>query len=83
MSSAADERAEELRAKLAESKLTESRAPEPVVEDTVEDTPAEPATWEEPEPALGGPDSPEERRLQVHEEGRAALDEMKSDDAGG
>jgi hypothetical protein len=53
-----DGRAEELRAKLAES-----RAPEPV-------------TVEEPAPE---PESPEDRRRRVHEEGRAALDEMHSE----
>jgi hypothetical protein len=59
-------RAEELREKLAES-----RAAEPVVE---EPPAAEPVASEaqaaEPEP-------PEERRRQVHEEGRAALDDMR------
>jgi hypothetical protein len=58
-----DTRADELRAKLAES-----RAAEPVVEEP----PAEPAPVDEPE-------SPEERRRRVHEEGRATLDEMKSE----
>jgi hypothetical protein len=72
-----DDRAEELRAKLAESKLAEPRAAEPVVEET----PAEPVAGEEPERALE-PESPEDRRRQVHEEGRAALDEMKSDGGG-
>ena len=62
-----DERAEELRTKLAES-----RAAEPVVEET----PPEPAVEEEP--AIEE-ESPEERRRRVHEEGRAALDEMQSD----
>jgi hypothetical protein len=57
-----DARAEELRAKLAES-----RAPEPVTVD-------EPAAEPEPEP-----ESPEDRRRRVHEEGRAALDEMHSE----
>lgn len=56
--SESDARAEELRAKLAES-----RTPEPV---TVEEPAAE-------------PESPEERRRRVHEEGRAALDEMTSE----
>jgi hypothetical protein len=62
-----DDRAEELRAKLAES-----RAAEPVVEEPVPDPVAE----EEP---AAEPDSPEDRRRRVHEEGRAALDEMKSE----
>jgi hypothetical protein len=57
-----DARAEELRAKLAES-----RAPEPAA---VEEPAAEP----EPEP-----ESPEDRRRRVHEEGRATLDEMRSE----
>ena len=56
-----DDRAEELRAKLAES-----RVDEPVPEE---------------EPAVE-PESPDERRQRVHEEGRAALDEMKTDDSG-
>jgi hypothetical protein len=62
----ADVRAEELRAKLAES-----RAPEPLA---VEEPAAEPEPQPEPEP-----DSPDERRRRVHEEGRAALDEMRSE----
>jgi hypothetical protein len=70
---AADERAEELRAKLAESRVAE-----PVVEETP--TP-EAVAEEEPDP-VPEPESPEERRARVHEEGRAALDEMKSDGAG-
>ena len=59
-----DARADELRAKLAES-----REAEPVVEEP----PAEEELSVEPE------DSPEDRRRRVHEEGRAALDEMQSD----
>jgi hypothetical protein len=55
-----DDRAEELRAKLAES-----RVDEPVPEE---------------EPAVE-PESPDDRRRRVHEEGRAALDEMHSDGA--
>ena len=62
-----DGRADELREKLAES-----RAAEPVAEEA----PPEPVAEEEPAP---GPESPEERRRLVHEEGRAALDEMKPD----
>jgi len=69
---AADERAEELRARLAESRVTE-----PVVEET----PPEPVAEEEPDP-VPEPESPEDRRARVHEEGRAALDEMRSDGAG-
>jgi hypothetical protein len=49
-----DDRAEELRAKLAETRASEEPAPE------------------DPEPS----DSIEERRRRVHEEGRAAIDEM-------
>jgi hypothetical protein len=60
-----DQRADELREKLAESRTAEPTA-EPVVE----------------EPPAPDPESPEERRRQVHEEGRAALDEMKSDPSG-
>ena len=62
----ADDRAEELRAKLAES-----RTAEPVVEEA----PPEPVPVEEPEE----PESPEDRRRRVHEEGRSALDEMQSE----
>ena len=58
-----DDRAEELRAKLAESR-----------------EPDGPPTAEPDEPAES-PEAVEERRRQVHEEGRAALDEMKSDGA--
>jgi hypothetical protein len=65
-----DDRADELRAKLAES-----RAAEPVVEEPVVEEPApEPEAEAAPEPE---PPAPEERRRQVHEEGRAALDEMR------
>ena len=56
----ADERAEELRAKLAENR--ESDEPSPV-------EPGEP------------PQEVEERRQRVHDEGRAALDQMKSDES--
>jgi len=63
-----DARAEELRAKLAES-----RAPEPVA---VEGPASEPEPQPQPEPE---PDSPDERRRRVHEEGRAALDDMRSE----
>jgi hypothetical protein len=62
-----DERADELRAKLAESREADV-PPEP----EVVDPPAEPAAEEQPE-------SPEERRQRVYDEGRATLDEMKSD----
>jgi hypothetical protein len=58
---APDERAEELREKLAESRAGD------------EPSPAEPG-----EP----PEVVEERRQRVHDEGRAALDQMKSDEPG-
>ena len=51
-----DDRAEELRAKLAESRASD------------EPSPAEPGE---------SPESVEERRRRVHEEGRAAIDEMR------
>ncbi len=63
-----DERADELRAKLADSRAAEPVVAEPPVEPTVEEPP-------EPEE----PPSPQDRRREVHEEGRAALDEMQSD----
>jgi len=53
-----DARADELRAKLADSREAEPEAEEP------------------PEPE---PESPEDRRRRVHEEGRAALDDMKGE----
>ena len=62
----ADARAAKLRAK-----LEESREGEPVVEEAA----AEPV---DEEPAAE-PESPEDRRRRVHEEGRGALDDMKSD----
>jgi hypothetical protein len=55
-----DDRADELRAKLAETRAAD------------EPSPAEP---DEP------PEAVEERRRLVHEEGRATLDEMKSDES--
>jgi hypothetical protein len=63
-----DVRADELRAKLAESRVEEPPA-EPAVEATAEEPP-------EPEPEA---ETPEERRRRVHEEAHAALDDMKSD----
>jgi hypothetical protein len=57
---------QDVRAEELREKLAESRAVEPVMEE-------EPAA--EPE----SPESPEERRARVHEEGRAALDEMRSE----
>jgi hypothetical protein len=70
-----DARADELREKLAQSKTAESKTaesemPEPAAEPVVE------------EPLARDTESPEDRRQRVHEEGRAALDQMKSDDAG-
>jgi len=59
-----DARADELRAKLAESRPAEPVVHEPPPEPQAEEGPAE-------------QESPEERRRHVHEEGRAALDEMK------
>jgi hypothetical protein len=80
-----DARADELREKLAESRAAEEA--EPVVEEPlVEEPPAEQAEpmeeepaaeTEEPEPAE--PEPPAERRRRVHEEGRAAIDEMRSE----
>jgi hypothetical protein len=49
-----------------------------VADPVVEETPPQPVVEEEPEPAPE-PESPEDRRARVHEEGRAALDEMQSD----
>ena len=73
-----DERAEELRAKLAESR-------EPAEPSPIEPSPAEPSLIE-PAPVEPSPSEPEdtleeveERRHRVHEEARAALDEMKPD----
>jgi hypothetical protein len=59
-----DDRAEELREKLAESRTAEP---------PVEGAPAE-AEAAEPEP-----ESPEDRRRRVHEEGRSTLDDMNSE----
>jgi hypothetical protein len=71
-----DERADELRVKLAESRTAEP-APAPVAEEPT----TAPVAEEEPEedPADPEPESPDERRRRVHEEGRTALDEMKPD----
>ena len=66
-----DGRAEELRTKLAETRAAES---------IVEAAPPEPAADEEP---AVDPESPEDRRQRVHEEGRATLDQMKSEDRNG
>ena len=69
-----DERADELRAKLAETRAAEPAAEETAPEPAAEEVPAQPEVEAEAEP-----ESPEDRRLRVHEEGRAALDEMKSE----
>ena len=65
----ADDRAEELRTKLAESRESAPVVEEPSAEPVAEEESAEPQATD--------PDSPEERRRRVHEEGRSALDEMK------
>jgi hypothetical protein len=65
-----DARANELRAKLAESRAAEDMAEPAVEEAAAEEFLAEP---EEPEEA----ESPDDRRRRVHEEGRAAIDEMQ------
>lgn len=65
----AEDPADELRAKLAESRTAET-----VV---VDEAPPEPVADEVE--SVVDPDSPEDRRRRVHDEGRAALDEMKSD----
>jgi hypothetical protein len=71
----ADARADELRAKLAETREAEPE-PDQAAEAAVEEPPA--AEQAEPEPEESAePESPDERRSRVHEEGRAALDEMK------
>jgi hypothetical protein len=66
-----DVRAEELREKLAES-----RASEHVAVPVLDDLGAEPVP-EDPPAQPEDAESPEDRRQRVHEEGRAALDEMK------
>jgi hypothetical protein len=69
-----DDRAEELRMKLAESR--ETVAAEPEIKEPPAAAQAEPVA----ETAVEDPsESPEERRQRVHDEGRATLDEMKSD----
>jgi hypothetical protein len=72
---ATDERAEELRAKLAESR--ESAEPSPAEPSPAEPSPAETSPSEAGETL----EAVEERRHRVHDEARAALDEMKSDGA--
>ena len=63
-----DDRADELRARLAESRAAGPVAAEPLPAEVEVDEPAEPE-----------PESPDERRRRVHDEGRAALDDMKSE----
>jgi hypothetical protein len=63
-----DGRAEELRAKLAE---TRSAEPAPAEAVAVDEPPSPPEQAE--------PESPEERRRRVHEEGRSALGEMQGE----
>jgi hypothetical protein len=60
----------DVRADELREKLAQSKTAEPAAEPVVE------------EPLAPNQESPEERRQRVHEEGRAALDEMKSEDAG-
>jgi hypothetical protein len=64
-----DTRAEELRAKLAETREAEPTLP------LAEEQPAEPGPEEGS--SESEPESPEDRRRRVYEEGRAALDEMR------
>ena len=70
-----DARAEELRAR-----LVESRTAEPAAGTGVEEARAEPVA-EAPVEEPPEPESPEDRRSRVYEEGRAAIDEMRSDGA--
>jgi len=67
-----DRRADDLRARLAESRAAEP----PAAETVVEEPPAEPVADDPEQPEA---ESPDERRRRVHEEGRTALDDMKSD----
>ncbi|HEU5213903.1 MAG TPA: hypothetical protein VFU30_00020 [Gaiellaceae bacterium] len=73
-----DTRAEELRAKLAESRVAEPSA-EPPVEGAPAVEPIEAIEPDQPAAEEAGGESPGERRRRVHEEGRAALDEMQSE----
>ena len=70
----ADDRADELRAKLAESRTAEPAVEEPPAEPAEPEPP--PAEAAEPESAA---ESPEDRRRRVHAEGRATIDEMESE----
>jgi hypothetical protein len=71
----ADGRADELRAKLAESRVAADTA-EPAVEEPVFEEASAEEPLAEPEPSEEA-ESPDDRRRRVHEEGRAAIDEMK------
>ena len=75
-----DERAEELRTKLAESRAAEPAVEEAPPAGAAESTAeaAEPAA-EDPAPAPTDAESVLERRRRVHEEGRAALDEIQGE----
>jgi hypothetical protein len=73
-----DERAEELRAKLAESRVAEPAA-EPVVDEPAPDSAVEVPPAEPAEAVAEDSEPPDERRRRVHEEGRAAIDEMQSE----
>ena len=64
---APDDRAEELRTKLAESRASDE--PSPVEPDEPRESPESPES----------PESLEERRRHVHEQGRSAIDEMQGD----
>jgi hypothetical protein len=68
-----DDRAEELRAKLAESREAGDETEPVAAEPPAEAEPVAETAVEDP------PESPEERRQRVHDEGRATLDEMNSD----
>jgi hypothetical protein len=71
-----DARADELRAKLAESRAAEAVTEEAEAVAAEEEPVPEPESPEEQSPEE---QSPEDRRRRVHEEGRAALDEMHSE----
>jgi hypothetical protein len=66
-----DPRAEELRAKLAETPVETAVEADPV---------ADPEPEPEPETELP-PEDPQERRKRVHEQGRSALDEIRRTDS--
>jgi len=74
----ADTRAEQLRERLAESRAAEPVTEESAAEPAVEEQPADPVA-EEHAPESAEPESIEERRRRVHEEGRATIEEMHPD----